>query len=237
MIADRKFQFRPVLTVCAGVALAILIALGHWQLQRLEWKRELIAGINTAMNNSPQAFADINADAELEYIPVFLEGAFLLSPARRVFGTYDGAPGAYFFAPFEATSGEIVFINRGFVPQGSFDSVAPVGDASIRVEGLLRQRETPLPPASWFRQTGPDAAGFWYVRDPIAFASAMDLKNVAPFYIDQFAVEGAQWPKGGTTRLDFRNKHLEYALTWFGLAGALIGVWFAMSLRPATPGY
>ena len=67
------------------------------------------------------------------------------------------------------------------------------------------------------------------MRDPVGFAKAAGLSTV-PYYIDSFAIEGRDWPKGGTTRLNFTNRHLEYALTWYGLALTLLGVWFAFSL-------
>ena len=235
MIAARAFHFRPLLTICAGVALAILIGLGSWQLQRRDWKNALIENVESSMRHAPASFSEGARSAKDEYAPVYVEGAFLDVEPARVFGTLDGAPGVYLFSPFETVNGAVVYVNRGFVPQTDVTRLAlPPDGGTRRVEGLLRVREIPAPPASWFKQTGVGTDGYWYVRDPAAMAVAAGARDKAlgEFYIDQFAVDGADWPKGGTTRLDFRNKHLEYALTWFGLAGALIAVWLAMSLRP-----
>ncbi len=236
MIAGREFQFRPVLSVCTAVALAILLSLGNWQLQRLEWKRDLIDRVDQAMTKPPVALSSRAFGPGDEYRPVYAVGAFAEDQTVPLFGTLDGTPGAYLFDPLRSASGALVYVNRGFVPQAALQdpAIAPP-QAGTRVEGLLRVRETPSPPASWFRKPGPDAGGYWFVRDPVAMAAAagLDETTVAPFYIDQYAVDTVEWPKGGTTRLSFRNRHLEYALTWFGLAATLFAVWVAASLRPS----
>jgi surfeit locus 1 family protein len=65
----------------------------------------------------------------------------------------------------------------------------------------------------------------WYRRDPAEIASAMKLERVAPFTIDADATPNpGALPEGGRTRINFPNDHLGYALTWFGLALALAGV-------------
>ena len=70
-----------------------------------------------------------------------------------------------------------------------------------------------------------------HVRDPEVFAKAANVSTL-PIWIDSAGMENpAAWPKGGTTRLQFNNRHLEYALTWFGLALTMLGVYVAFSLR------
>lgn len=232
MIAGRKFQFRPVLTFCVVIAVAILVSLGNWQLQRLEWKRDLISSIDRMMAEPEYEIKDSRFELP-EYHPVAVDGRFLNEGAVSVFGTYEGAPGAFLFAPFAVSDDFIIYVNRGFAPQSAKpDDIALAPKGLVRIEGLLRYSEKLSPPASWFRNAGADANGFWYVRQPRTMAEAADLsvQSVSQYYIDQHAVENTQWPRGGTTRLDFRNKHMEYALTWFGLAGALIGVWLVFSL-------
>lgn len=233
MIAGRQFHFRPVLTAFTALALAVLLMLGNWQLQRLNWKRDLIATVGAMAAAPPVALDKEIVETPVEYQPVIASGRFLPEHETRLFGTLDGAPGVYLFTPLRIEGLGDVYVNRGFAPQ-SVDadqlSQAPSGD--IELIGLLRTPEDVAPPASWFRQRGEDANGNWYIRDPVAMASMAELNDVLPVYIDQYATEGGKWPKGGTTRVDFRNKHLEYALTWFGLAGALLAVWFALSLPP-----
>ncbi|NNE40944.1 MAG: SURF1 family protein, partial [Marinicaulis sp.] len=87
----------------------------------------------------------------------------------------------------------------------------------------------PAPPASWFQPTTQSADGLWHLRDPALFARSANIDAV-PFYLDRMDGAQGEVPAGGTTRIDFRNKHMEYALTWFGLAVTLFGVWLVFSL-------
>ena len=238
VILKRRFRFRPVLTVFAALGLALALSLGNWQLARLDWKLDLIEKVETRVGAAPAPFESVLARAEggesMEYAPVRLEGAFADEASARVFGAYEGAPGYYLFAPFDAAGGGRVYVNLGFTPQfASGDDIAlPQPGAATAVEGLFREAEAPSPPAAWFvsREEGRD--GLWFIRDPRIFAASADAPP--PYYIDRFAVPGAAWPKGGTTRLEFSNRHLEYALTWFGLGATLFGVWLAFSLQPAA---
>ncbi len=230
-----RFQLRPVVTSFALIALAILIALGSWQLRRLEWKQNLIAQVEARVNAEPVPFTEAVRRAEageaMEYAPVIVEGRLRAEKEARVFGTYDGQPGAYIFAPLETGDGA-VYVNRGFAPQKLLSAPCFCDEDSTAgaITGLLRMPEHLSPPASWFRTEEKSAGGLWFVRNPELFAADAGIE-ASSYYVDQFAVEGRDWPRGGTTRLDFSNRHLEYALTWFGLAAALVGVWIAFSLK------
>lgn len=230
------FQFRPVLTVITAISLGILISLGTWQLHRLEWKQSLIATINEKMATAPialeEALARMAVGEAMEYQPVKVTGTFAAGEVQKLFGTFDAKPGSFYFAPLQSDAGAIVYINRGFVPQrANHIDIAQLPDGDVSVSGLLRMKEVPAPPASWFQRVGQTADGLWFVRDPEAMAAAAKIDGALSIYIDAFE-HGDGWPKGGTTRTDFRNKHREYALTWFGLAGALMAVWLAFSLQP-----
>jgi len=234
MFAGRRFYFRPVLTGFALAGLALLVALGNWQLHRLEWKRELIAKTEARVGAAPIPFADAlrraEAGEDMEYTPVHISGVFSGHERADVFGAYGGAPGVFVFMLLNA-EGDAVYVNRGFAPQNwhvQGENEAPPG--ARPVEGLFRAAERPAPPASWFRPATQSADGLWLVRDPQKFAAAAGI-DTPPFYIDSFAVEGLEWPRGGTTRLDFSNRHLEYALTWYALAATLFGVWIVFSLQ------
>ncbi len=231
-----KFQLKPVLTVFTAISIGLLLSLGMWQLHRLAWKDALIAKVEARTNSAPIPFTDAvrRADAgeDMEYAPVVMQGSLLEQKQARVFGTYDGAPGVYVFTPLE-TRGVSVYVNRGFAPQsvaGDDCFCDPNGNDEDRVTGYFRTAEQPSPPASWFQLRGKSADGLWFIRDPAAFAAEAEIA-AAPYYIDQFEVIGRDWPKGGTTRLEFSNRHFEYALTWFGLAATLAGVWLAFSLQ------
>ena len=233
-----RFHFRPVLTLFCLAAIACLCALGVWQLDRLAWKKALIEQVESRLGQPAISFEEAvrraKAGERMEYAPVTVMGVVRADQAATVFGTYEAAPGGYIFVPVSTASGGIVYVNQGFVTQGVLkDGVPADGSGEEETEtitGLFRYREQPAPPASWFQTQGKSADGLWFIRDPLAFAEHENL-SASPYYVDQFAVNGREWPKGGTTRVEFSNRHFEYALTWFGLAATLAGVWLVFSLQ------
>ena len=224
----------------ATIGFAILIGLGFWQLERRIWKEELIAYVET---RARAAAVPIPAEADWpslnaardEYRVVTASGSFrhdrealihtVVSEPR---GRFSG-PGYWVFTPLELANGAIVIINRGFVPadrRSAASRRAGQVEGPVTVTGLLRMPEIP----NAFTPANDPARGEWYRRDPQAIAAAFGLRRAAPFIIDADATPNlGGLPVGGETRLSFPNNHLGYALTWFGLAAALAGVFGAFA--------
>jgi surfeit locus 1 family protein len=128
--------------------------------------------------------------------------------------------GAWLLAPLRTVDGDIVLVNRGFMPAGERAAPPPAGRVSVT--GLLRISE---PDGGFLRDNDP-AGERWYSRDVAAIARARGLPadEVAPFFVDAFSAAGpgiaadATWPRAGMTVIRFRDPHLSYALTWFGMA-------------------
>jgi surfeit locus 1 family protein len=137
--------------------------------------------------------------------------------------------------PLEEPGGAIVFVNRGYIPaelKNSAKRAAGRVSGTVRVVGLLR-----LPPngrPNWFLPDNRPDLNYWFWVDLPAMAAADALDRVAPFYIDADAAPNpGGWPKGGVTRLELPNDHLQYAITWFSLAIALIVVYLLCHRRRA----
>ena len=133
--------------------------------------------------------------------------------------------GFWVVTPLRTTSGDVVLVNRGFVPPERRDpATRGEGDpqAEVTVTGLLRMTE----PKGAFLRTNDPASDRWYSRDVAAIAAARGLSQVAPFFIDADATPNAGgYPIGGLTVIAFPNNHLIYALTWFALALMLAGAY------------
>lgn len=240
-------SIRPVAAVATLLASAAMIALGSWQLQRLSWKEALIAKVESRLGAAPvrldDALAREAAGEDMEYQPVRIEGVFAHDLEAHVFGTHEGAAGAFVFTPLDAAAPgggrRFVYVNRGFAPQAFRDAAARASgqvSGEVVVEGLLRRAETPPPIARRFLPADQPDDNLWFRRDPEVLAERHGVATI-PFYIDSYGRESAApWPKGGTTRVEFSNRHLEYALTWFSLAAALLAVFVAFSLKRARPG-
>lgn len=230
------FTFRPGLTVATLIALLILISLGTWQMQRLAWKRDLIASTEVLTQAAPVALEDFLArKTQPEYAPIRFRGRIDAARAAPVFGTLGPQPGVYLFVPVYDVSGQfLIYINLGFIPQRAFeagDYTVPAGEALFT--GLFRNAEPAGGIAGALRPDTNDD-GFWYVRRPALFAASDNVDAVPSrlgVYVDRSEGSGEAWPRAGTTRLEFSNRHLEYALTWYGLALTLVGVFIAFSVR------
>lgn len=223
---------RPVLWVMmllAGLfALAGFVALGMWQVNRLNWKTELIERIDQRVKAAPVAapgpaeWAGLN-EVSAEYRRVTLRGQYAHDKETLVQATTALGSGYWVLTPMRTEQGFWVLVNRGFVPPDKRDpATRPVaaGEAVQSAEGLLRMSE----PRGRVLQDNDAAANRWYSRDVSAIATARgvgDAKSVAPYFVDVAAANDAplDWPRPGLTVLHFSNNHLMYALTWFVLAG------------------
>ena len=210
--------------VLLSVAFIGFIALGVWQLQRMAWKHELIARVDARVHAEPVDIPDAGRWAALdaasdEYRRVRLSGTWLEVPAIRVQAVTELGPGWWLLAPLETDRGEIVLVNRGYLPTGT-DAAAAVARGPATVTGLLRISE---PDGGFLRDNAP-AEDRWHSRDVAAIAQArkLDAARVAPFFVDAdrsaSRATTAGDPVGGLTVVRFRDNHLQYALTWFAMA-------------------
>jgi surfeit locus 1 family protein len=223
----RTRLFWPAIFTC--LCCAFLVSLGIWQLQRLAWKEGLIAQIEARAKAPPTALPDPDQWPSLdpqsyEYRHVELDGTLENDKEALVFRPSGGGamqePGYLVLTPLRLASGAYVIVNRGFVTEAN-------KDPSTHIIGLMRQPES----RNFFTPADNPASGQYFTRDPALIAAHFGLSNAAPFSIDADAapLPPGSWPKGGATVLAFPNNHLSYALTWFGLALALLGVFIAFA--------
>ena len=223
--------FRPRLwpTVFALPAVLLLLGLGIWQVQRLHWKEGLIAERRAATSAAPVPLPRGSAvSPDMEFRHVFARGVFLNDKEILVYASPRiGKAGFDVLTPLVETDGRIVFVNRGFVPVGLRNpATRAAGEIAgpVHVEGLLR-----LPPRgkpNWFVPDNDPGRNRWFWIDLPKMAAADGLKRVAPFYVDADARPNpGGWPQGGLTRVRLPNNHLQYALTWFSLAVALLVIY------------
>lgn len=215
---------RPVLRIVFAAALVAAFcgfcALGVWQLQRLAWKQDLIANVDARLSAAPVTPPPRTAwprldPQDLAYTRVQLDGHYLpVESARTQAVTAHGA-GWWLMSPLQTSSGDIIYVNRGFVPTTATAAPPPSGEVSL--VGLLRPSE----PGGGFLRSNAPQEDRWHSRDVSALARARGLPAdaIAPFFVDAEHVTGASgWPRAGLTVVQFRNHHLQYALTWFGMA-------------------
>lgn len=200
--------------------------LGIWQIDRLAWKRDLIARVEARIHAPPVAVPareewDSLIAADIEYRRVQVRGEYLHQHETLVDALTALGAGAWVITPLRTTNGTIL-VNRGFVSPERFDprsrAVAQVEGPTL-VTGLMRLSE----PGGRILRPNEPAAGRWFSRDVQGIARARELQGVAPFFIDADASAGPPpAPQGGLTVVQFRNAHLAYAATWLTLAGLCV---------------
>ncbi|HEV7270239.1 SURF1 family protein [Pseudoxanthomonas sp.] len=213
-------RWRVAFAGLLAVAFCGFIALGVWQLQRMAWKHDLIARVDARIHAaavpapSRARWASVS-DANDSYRRVSVSGRFLPDSETRTQAVTELGGGFWLLQPLQTDDGDYVLVNRGFVPIGG--AVSPAPDGRVVVEGLLRMSE---PEGGFLRRNVP-AQDRWYSRDVVAIARKHRLpaEGVAPFFIDADRDPAVrEWPRGGMTVVTFRDSHLSYALTWFGMA-------------------
>lgn len=223
------------------VMFPVLMALGNWQWHRKTWKEDLIAKVETRSKSEPvsytAALSEFVKTGDVEYLRVRVTGTFDHAEERHVYAPRSTSQGWNVFTLLKPDGGFPVFVNRGWVPDTLKDAAKRAeGQVAgpVTVTGLVRLDEK----KAWFTPA-PDIAGNkWFARDTWAMRwgaagepspdilASMRLAAYAPFSIDAEAepANPGGWPKGGTTEIHLPNSHLQYVVTWYGLALTLLAV-------------
>lgn len=230
--------FRPRLwpTLMALPAFAVLLGLGIWQLDRLGEKRELIATLEARWSEPAVPMPESLGDpADWEYRRVLLTGRFLhekefLFPGKP----HKGTVGYWIATPFVLNDGRTVIVDRGWVPdryvaRDSRPEGLPEGEVTI--EGILRRPG--WPGGEWLKPENFPANNQWAYVDTEAMAAAAGLEGpVLEAYVIALGDEASGiLPIGRDLSVNLPNDHLQYAITWFSLALALLVIYFVFHLR------
>ena len=205
--------------------LAILLALGTWQVQRMHWKHELLARIAASeavpaapLTGSPEPFSRVS-----------VRGRFLHDRESLVGAEVRGnLIGARLLTPLERPGARIVLVDRGWVPLEPRDPVSrPTG--TVDVVGYVHPGDLPGLMAA---RDDPSRRRF-YTLYPPDIATALGLPAAEPFALvalaDLAAPPGLPDPQRELPRPT--DPHLGYAVTWYGLALSLCGVFAAFAIR------
>jgi surfeit locus 1 family protein len=226
--------------------LALLLGLGVWQLQRRVQKHALIAALTERLAASPGALPPVEQWSALtpagdEFRRVSFSATYEPEPDAMVYSsgsavrTDISGPGTWAFMPARLSGGETVVVNAGFVQNTMQDRALEdravtglITGAPMTLTGYLRFPES----AGILTPQENLANRLWFTRDHIAMAQKIgwdQAGRIAPFYIDlESPVPSNGIPKPGPLEVQLRDDHLQYAITWFGLAGAVMiafGVW------------
>jgi surfeit locus 1 family protein len=210
-----------------------LIALGTWQLERLASKRDLIA-TRHAQLAAPAASLPAKADdwRAWDFRPVKVQGEFR-HDLEQLFGVtaIEGKVGHHVLTPLVRSDGAPVLIDRGWVPA---DQAHPATrragqvDGPVQIAGIARYRGEDR--SGWFTPDNRPEQTLWYWYDLPALARVLGLQ-LLPVVVEADATPNpGGLPIGGRTRTELPDNHLQYAITWYGLAAGLLVIWVGFGL-------
>ncbi|WP_306111442.1 MULTISPECIES: SURF1 family protein [Roseovarius] len=205
----------PLIFGLAGAA--VLIWLGVWQMQRLDWKEGILSQIETRIAAEPVALPE-SFDPEADrYLPVIVTGQFGEGALRVLVSRKQVGAGYLVISPFETATGRRILVDRGFIRQS--DTLEPAPDSELTVAGNLHwpeDRNSSTPEN--------DVAGnTWFARDLGQMADVLDTEPVLLVARELSQPEDAVTPLPVDTA-HIPNDHLQYAITWFSLAVIWLGM-------------
>ncbi|MCP4616616.1 MAG: SURF1 family protein [Bradyrhizobium sp.] len=228
---------------------AVLVGLGVWQLQRRAEKHRLVTALDERLAVTPVALPPPGAWAGLtpdkdEFRRVTFAATYAPLPDAMVYSSGSAVrddiagPGAWAFLPARLASGEIVAVNTGFVQNTMQDRAQQdratsrlVTGQPVTLTGYLRFPEG----TTLFTPAENIGKRLWFARDVSAMGRALGWGSIAPFYVDLEApVPDSGSPKPGPLHVHLKDDHLQYAITWFGLAIVMtiaFGFWLRAQRR------
>jgi surfeit locus 1 family protein len=245
-MADAPRRFPVGLTIATLVAFAILIGLGVWQVKRLAWKTDMLARIEALQHAPAEPLAQTLArGGDLEFHRVSVECPGLATaPFQEIYAIQEGEVVYRLVSACRLGSGpyDALLVDRGLVPD-TISTRVPVAasDTPVRVVGVLRKgdrRMARFGPRMGMNGDSPRAQDrVWYGRNLAQMAGALHVKAPVPYFLMAETSTNPDFPqlKPAAVPADIPNNHLSYAITWFGLAAALAGVYAAL-LRKTLQG-
>ena len=232
-------RFRPSLwaTLITVPAVAVMLALGTWQVNRLEWKTALQERVAQSLTAPAVPLpARLDDPAAWEFRPVTLTGRFRHDRELRVVARpRQGQVGYEIVTPFERAGGPPILVNRGFVPM---DRADPATRAAGQLAGTVTVAGTVRLPqeAGLFQPSNTPGATSWMRVDPSAMAAASGLPELAPFVVELAPGQApGGLPAGVEQHVELPNNHLQYAFTWYSFAATLAIIYVLSQRRRKEP--
>lgn len=219
----------PLLTGLIGTA--ILVGLGTWQMQRLEWKQGILTQIESRIGGDPAPLPATGDPERDRYQPVMLNGTIDTDELYVLVSQKQVGAGYRVISPFVTDDGRRILLDRGFIPVADRDLARQGGEKEITGNLHWPDDRTSATPEN-------DIAGnIWFARDIDAMSEVLDSEPLLVIARNMSPADPGVTPLPVDTS-GIPNDHLQYAITWYSLAVVwLIGtIALVMRLRQTKEG-
>lgn len=225
----RIFGFTPAFwpTAISFPCLLVALALGTWQVQRLEWKQALIAERTAQLAAAPIPLParPMPGDPALDFHPVRVSGQFLSGEVHLAARSLRGNTGYDVIVPLRRDDGSVVLVDRGWVPPELKPAAKRANEQAsgeVTIDGIARTRYR----KGYFQPDNDVAKNVWFWIDFVAMGKALGVEPL-PLIVEAGAgaTPPSGFPKGGQTRVDLVNNHLSYVVTWYSVAVTIVVIY------------
>jgi len=211
--------FKSILTICALIILfCVLIYLGNWQLDRLEWKTKILEDIKKQETTNPATIA-LNLAKNEDFQRGYIQGRFIgnkfIPIAPR---THEGQVGYHVIQPFETTAGDFILVNRGWIANGV--EWSPFKNSqTVKIAGYLKKPDK----KTAFTPPNNPENNLFYSLNINKINKIFNLNFYTKILYQEYPVaDSADAPRTFSGLPKPRNNHAQYAAFWFGMAGLLL---------------
>jgi len=217
-------------TLASLLVLGVLISLGFWQIRRMEWKQQLLEHIELQLSMTPTDLTTMPSPQLqdlADFFPVTGRGKFV-AEERHIYSLHEGQPGWRVVSPLLLAGSTALMVDRGFVPEAAKNTKRDLPSGEVIIQGVIRSHDEGQ--GLFTPENRPDVdSWYWWDKSGLgkSFASQAGL-TVEPVVVQLTEPVGlGEGPIVTATRPELQNRHLGYAITWFGLAACLCAVYAA----------
>ncbi len=229
-----KIHFKPMLwpSIFSILIFAMLISFGTWQVKRLFWKEALIQDYLMQSKSNPITVPnELDKSSINEFKSIMILGSFMHDNEIYITGkTYEGNAGFHVVTPFKMENNKLVLINRGWVSESYKNPDKrkfSLTKGLVKLKGIIRHPQQ----KGYFVPENDGKNGFWFTIIPEQIFDHINITSnpiIDNYYIDALRIsKKLTLPIGVDGEPKFRNQHLSYAITWYGLALSLLFVYFS----------
>lgn len=210
--------------VIVFILFIFLAFLGTWQVERRQWKEELLQKVDTNINAPAIPIEGFKNLASDEFRKMHVSGEFIFDKEFLLLNkTHNGKLGQQVFTPFKTTDGQIILVDRGWIPTDK-ETSKPQGQQEIT--GVIRGKQAlnAIGRVIILENDSLKQIWFWIDLPKMYESNGLAVKD---YYLELVNNDkSTSYPIALPQKIELYNEHLQYAITWYSLSIILLLVYY-----------